>query len=307
MEIIVESVGNVMKENGLKHYKDIHLGCNERATLDDTLIVYDLHTSKSHLPISDRVSYHLWETQFLHEIGLQNKPKKFCVLIPEECKTRKVNKINAYTQLDSVMWFLENIHPPSCGISFSVYLYEKDVWELNLRYSAGCIWPLNKDRQWIGDGDYISVHSMEKSGIGNKWRGGWDPRQQRIIDNIEQYTDYEIKRLKYSDGEEKMFSLIKHAKLHVTYWGGMYYTAGMINCPTICYGRPKGKTSGNIKFAGEIIKRIHIRRTSYNSGMGNAQTMVHQYDWEKQKVKQGPQSFLTHAESAMELVELLNI
>ena len=148
---------------------------------------------------------------------------------------------------------------------------------------------------------------MEKSGIGNKWRGGWDPRQQRIIDNIEQYTDYKIKRLKYSDGEEKMFSLIKHAKLHVTYWGGMYYSAGMINCPTICYGRPKGKTSGNIKFAGEIIKRIHIRRTSYNSGMGNGTTMVHQYDWEKQKVKQGPQSFLTHAESAMELVELLNI
>ena len=90
----------------LKHYKDINLGCNERANLDDTLIVYDLHTTKSNLPITDRFSYHLWETQFLHEIGLQDKPKKFCVLIPEGCKTRKVNKINAYTQLDSVIWFL---------------------------------------------------------------------------------------------------------------------------------------------------------------------------------------------------------
>jgi hypothetical protein len=306
MILHVESVGIVLKENGLKHYKDIHLGYSETATLDDTLIIYDLHTSKSHLPISDRVSYPLWETQFMCEIGLQNKPKKFCVLIPEQCKTEKVNEQNTNTQLDSVIWFLENIHPPSCGISFSVYLYEKNIWHLNLRYSAGCIWPLNKDRQWIGDGDYITVHSMEKTVIGNKWRGGEDPSHQRIIDNIEQYTDYNVKKINYADGEEKMFSLIKHAKFHVTYWGGMYYTAGMINCPTICYGMPQGTTNGNIKLPGNIIKRIFIPTTAYNSGMGNRPTMLHQYDWKEQKVKQGPQTFLTHANSPSELMELLN-
>ena len=300
----MESVGNAMKENGLKHYKDIHLGYSKRATLDDTLIIYDTHTMKSHLPIVDRVSYHLWETQFMCDIGLQNQPKKFCVLIPEICVTRKVSVVNTYTQLDSVIWFLENIHPPSCGIIFSVYLYKEDVWEINLRYSAGCIWPLNKDRQWIGDGDYISVHSAEKTIIDNKSR--CDPIQQRVIDNIEQITDYKVKRIKYADGEEKMFSVLKHAKYHVTYWGGMYYSAGMINCPTICYGKKMGESNGYIKLPGYQMKRIFIPATSYNTGMGNRPTMLHQYDWQEQKVKQGPQTFLTHANSPSELIELLN-
>ena len=86
----------------------------------------------------------------------------------------------------------------------------------------------------------------------------------------------------------------------------MYYSAGMINCPTICYGREMGETSGNIKYPGEKTKRIFVPRTSYNSGMGNRQTMIHQYDWDKQRVKQGPQTFLTHIENPLELMELLN-
>jgi hypothetical protein len=34
-------------------------------------------------------------------------------------------------------------------------------------------------------------------------------------------------------GEEEIFDLLKHTKFHVSYPGGTYYSAAMINCPTI--------------------------------------------------------------------------
>lgn len=284
----------------IEYLETIRLGCNEGiANLSNQVLLYDYHTMISHNPIVDKIGYPLWEAQRRCDLGIQNGPIHLAVLVPSDCHD-KVNPINNYTKYQSLRWFAENIQPPSCGVVFSFYMYDiKD--EVNPRYYAGSIWPLNKSRQWIGDGDYITVHNVERSILHKHYgKNTKEHPTQDVIDNIRDHVTCDVKFIDYRLGEELMFETLKHSKLHITYHGGSYWSAGMINIPTICYGKSYGEIEGN--YMGE---RHLIEASAWNSGVGTVATKVHQYDWDTEKAVQKPQSYITHTVDVIEFKEYL--
>ena len=81
--------------------------------------------------------------------------------------------------------------------------------------------------------------------------------------------------------QDEFFDTLIHSRQHYTYMGGSYYTAGLINCPTICYGFPTEN------------------RWHGGMDMGNGFGNICQYDFNK--TYNGPQTYVTHANSVNEL------
>tara|TARA_R110000868_G_scaffold100_1_gene1020 strand:- start:25 stop:981 length:957 start_codon:yes stop_codon:yes gene_type:complete len=288
----------------------VYLGCKstEIADMSNHVILYDKHTTVTHLPIVDRIGYPFWEAQFLYDIGLQKEPIKYCVLVPAKFIDLKVKETNINTKYDTLLWFIKNLHPPACGAILSIYEYDNADTIRNGRYYPGCIWPLNKDRQWIGDGDYITLHSLEPAlldlPVGNIISS--HPTQP-IINTLESYSPIEIKRIDYTMGEEHIFNLLKHSKLHITYHGATYFSAGMIDIPTICYASEVWplKVNGNYKdyITGERT-RIYIDNTSWNyTNGGSVPTRLHQYSFNMNRAIQAPQRFVKHVTIPKDLID----
>ena len=283
----------------LKHYKTIYLGCesDERADEHDTIIRFCIRTMYAHPPIMDKLCSVLWEAHYLTEYNILPNIKKYCVLIPDHGHRpiKKENKSNAF---DTIEWFISNMHPPKGGAIFSIYEYENKEEHLESKWNCQVIWPLKEDLKWVGDGDYITLHDLEPN-ILNRGKGSHylnHPIYETIV-NIEDHARHEVKRIDYTMDEETMFRTLKHSKLHLAFHGATYFTAGMINIPTICYGWQAYNTFKNQWFKPDgSTQDVKMQQVSWNNGPCNAPTHVAQYDWETDSVIQAPQQYIIHVE-----------
>lgn len=284
----------------MKNIKTIYLGCEnngEIASLDNHIIRFCHGTIYAHPTIMSRLGSAMWEQQYLAEYTSLNMPMKYCVLLPRICANYPIKPENSFTGMDTITWFIENLHPPRGGAIFTFYYYEEQGTEFVAPWSTQVIWPLNKEYQWVGDGDYITLHDIEPS-IMNRKKGKHhlNHKTYEVIKDIDNICPYDVKRINYAMGEDEIFKILKHSRLHVSYHGGTVFSAGMINIPTICFGWRGYDTKGHWNNNGEV-KEITIQQTSWNSGTTNPPTQIHQYDWKKEKVMQGPQNYLINVDN----------
>jgi len=286
----------------MKYIKTLYLGCEstEIATPENHIIRFDKGTVFPHPTIMDKLCTPMWEQQYMADWRVIDGPMKYCVILPHWANT-KAKETNASTGYDTIEWFLQNMHPPKHGAIFSLYEYEQINHYLTGKWSAQVIWPLRKKYQWTGTGNYITLHDIEPATLTRR-KGAFiakTPAYKSVIKNIDEISEYEVRRVDYRMGEEELFTTLKFSKLHLSYHGGSLFTAGMVGTPTINYGwSSSGYSEGDIKETGETVK---IQRTSWNAGTCNPVTQVHQYDWNKKQAAQLPQNYLIHVDNVHEL------
>lgn len=285
----------------MKHIKTIYLGCDshELATSSAHVIRFCHSTIYAHATIMDLLGSAMWEAHY--QADFNRNPKKFCVMIPKLESNKPSKPENKSTGLDTITWFIENLHPPKGGAIFSLYEYEEKNYEVTGKWSAQVIWPLNKNRQWVGGGDYITLHDIEPAVTNDKKGKHYSTHPTRqVIEEIDSICPYKVRRINYIMDEEEIFEILKYSKFHISYHGGTMFTAGMINIPTICYGWPTRKVNTHWHIDGKWHKE-QINQTSWNDGTCNPVGRVHQYDWDKDRVIQKPQSYLINVSNPIEL------
>lgn len=216
----------------MNHIKTFYLGCEDNgdiATTDNNCVRINRRFNMAHRPLMGILCYHFFHAQLMQQEGLLDGPYKLSLICRTGRLQQKIKEHNEFTVEDTFNFFLNGMLPPEKGIIVSIY--ETDLIK---NYIAPyedfrCITPLKEEYQWVGDGDYITFQDLECV-IRVAMRNHKNNLITKDIDNI---SIYPVKRVTYAMGEEKMFSLMKHAKFHVSYPGASYYSAGMINCPTI--------------------------------------------------------------------------
>jgi hypothetical protein len=295
----------------MKYYKTLYLGTQDTREIVDTndIILFDDKNVWSHAEVTSILSVEFLKAsiQFLQKVRFG--PRKVKLLITNlQAQGLKCNPDNKNTSLETIEWFLNNMVPPLGGIILSIYFYENKFPGLAGPWSTQTIWPLK--RQWIGDGDYITVEYIGKtSSKGNHIRSR-ESGHQKLIDNIEKYCPYPVKYVSYKDGEEDTLEKLIHSKRHFTYIGGSYHFASMVNTPTVCYGYVLGRFIEPIYDIKTINwpdknnrKRIEIENSTWGGGVnGLTNSQIYHFDIDRQICIQRPQTYVKHCISKEELL-----
>jgi hypothetical protein len=219
----------------LQHYKTFHLGCtknDEVATIENNFDRINERFNAAHRPTMGILCRHFFFAQLLQQEGSLDKPYKLALICKKGRLDSKIKEHNAFTIKDTIYFFLNNMLPPEKGIIVSIYTSDTMDNKIPPYEDLRCLTPMQDELLWKGDGDYITFQDAENSNPDTKQRF-LNHENKEIIQQIDKISKYPVKRITYSLGEERIFHLLKHAKFHVSYPGGTYYSAAMINCPTI--------------------------------------------------------------------------
>lgn len=218
------------------HIDTFYIGCEdngEKALFNDNILRIHHRMSMAHRFIIEILSTHFFKAQVIAEDGVTNKPYKLAIYSSKGTLDKKVKETNIYTKKENFYFFVKNMHPPKNGMIVS--FYEVDEMRDNIPPYEGFrhTWPLNKDWQWIGDGDYVTLQDLEPKTLEHTKQEFMAHSNYSIMKNVDDICIYPIKRINYTMTEDEIFTLLKHAKFHLSYPGATYYSAQLINCPTI--------------------------------------------------------------------------
>jgi len=286
--------------NKHNHIDTFYIGCEnngERADHNNHILRLNRREHLAHAPLKGNLGMYFFKAQLYHQDKITTEPFKLAIYIRDDwyIKNKKVKEDNAWTYIDTLSFFIENMHPPLGGIIVSLYSQEEIRHSVKGTYTTRYTWPFKKEMQWVGGGDYITLHSVESRSdpsLHFEYINGEESKKHlETIKNIDDISIYPVKKIDYSMGEEKMFSLMKHTKFHVSYPGGTYYTASMMNCPTIGLFLKKKIESSYDWETGRHIK-VEMTQEKYV----NRLTMTGQYtfDFETNKAVYKHLPYLNH-------------
>lgn len=285
----------------MKHIKTIYLGCDNtgaRASIDNYVIKFERQTAKAHATYISKFCPILWQIQNLYEDGVVKDPVKICVLLPSNLVGKKVSDNNENTYDGHLIWFMENFLPPTPGVIFSLYSFDIAT-SVQTMWTTKVIWPLQDRWKAKRDGEYITCQKYSPISASAKYHGYYDmfvsSSQAPVIDNIEALCDLPVKFIDYSMHEDKLFEVLSHSKMHFTYHGATYFSAALIDLPTVCYGFPKNRVTTNA-LQGELMDA-----SSWGDEHGTGFTNIGLYNDSNGKVYNGWQTYVKHANSPLEL------
>jgi len=258
-------------------------------------IKFDERTIQAHATVMSQICHVLWRIQNMCDEGLISGRMTIKVFVPLHYRGCYHTPNHQYTFDEQLQWFIDSFEEPSCGIEWVIEFYDQTIDTIS-PWNAQCIWPFKKEMQWVGGGGYITLQKY-KNAISNAFNFNriiaQDSGQLEVINDIEKYSDYPVKIVDYEMHPSVLISTLMYSEKHYTYMGGSYYTAALINCPTICYGHPVGDAYP------DSLKGKTMRGSAWGSLMGNGFTNICQYDFKK--TFNGPQSYVTHARTINEL------
>jgi hypothetical protein len=273
--------------NNMKLAETFYIGCDDDGSVAEIgvhpTVRWDRFAVYSFNDIRCVLSLAFANTHILHQEKVLDKPQKYVMLLPLVNSKKKPQ--NRETYYEAITWIVENMIPPKHGIIISFYFYNPLYPQLmNMpTQDKTAIWPLKQ--QWIGDGDYITVHKFESITEEKRKNRSQDGQYELILD-IENLSRYNVKYIDYTMPVSEMVELLQHTKQHYTYDGATWHLAGMMNVPTVVYGLQKFDTynKGYWDPEQDIKHQIDLRETPFH-----IRTL--QYDINKGIVYAGPQQF----------------
>lgn len=263
-------------------------------------IKFDERTVQAHATIMSQFCHVLWRIQNMFEEGLITDKVTIKVFVPIFYKDCYHTPNHKYSFDEQLKWFMDNFEEPSCGVKWIIEFY-KETCNVTSPWNAQCIWPFKK--QWVGGGGYITLQkykNINENAFNLNRRIALGSGQLDVIEDIEKYSAYPIKIIDYEMHPSELIDILIHSEKHFTYMGGSYYTAALINCPTICYGHPIGNVYP------DSLKGESMTGSAWGAVMGNGFSTVCQYDFKK--TYNGPQTYVTHTNSVNDLkAHLLDI
>jgi len=219
-----------------QHIKTYYFGCDnngDNSTFDNNVIRINRAHGVAHRPMMDILSRHFFNAQVLAEDNITNNPYKLTICVDKEFYYSKTTDVNESTNEDTILFFLENMHCPLNGMIVSIYTNDNMNNYIGSEHDYKHVWPFKEDMHWVGDGNYITLHDLEDGLSERRMSRLTKHENYELIKKIDDVSIYPVKRISYKMNEKEMFSLLKHTKFHIAYPGGTYYSAGLINCPTI--------------------------------------------------------------------------
>jgi hypothetical protein len=256
-------------------------------------IKFDERTVQAHATIMSQFCHVLWRIQSMCEEDLITDKVTIKVFVPDWIRDCYMSLNHKYSLVEQLEWFMNNFEEPSCGIEWIMEFYH-ETGEVTSPWNAQCVWPFKK--QWVGGGGYITLQkykNINEGAFNYNRRMAEQSGQLDIIENIEQYSDYPVKIVDYEMHPSELIDTLIHSEKHYTYMGGSYYTAALINCPTICYGHPIDNVYP------DSLEGKGMPGSAWGSAMGNGFSTICQYDFDK--TYNGPQTYVTHTSSVNEL------
>jgi hypothetical protein len=297
----------------LEYYKTFYIGTQDKIEIpiEESILFDDINILSYDLLVSTLTNF-FWKSAFEYQQGIRNYPKHIRILVPFNHKNGfKSQPHHKNTTIQTLEWFLQNFLEPPGGIIISIYFYNNLFPGLDNPWCGLTIWPLKQ--QWVGDGNYVTIHRLPKNYVGSSKRiertkaaGHWD-----LIQNIEKYCPYPVIEINYGNEKFATESLI-HSKRHFAYPGASYYLAGIIDIPTVTYGGPMHKYSWkSILFDQKTIyenRKNEIRYITHQKGLHQqgfscgSPSRVYHFDRKRQVCMQKPQTFTRHAWDRDELL-----
>ena len=201
----------------MDYVKTLYLGCEDNGDkaipgVHETKYVNKRNT-RGHMEISNYLAYPFVHSQRLFEMNILTEPFKFCLLVERRLKCFKFKESNVWTQMDSILYFLNSYHPPDCGLIVSIYYVDR--YSCYDQASLTSLWPFKEDMQWVGDGNYVTYHWYEPNiNMKNIHRKDYIHTEiAKIVKDLEHHCIHPIKVIDYSMGEDKMFKLLKHCNI----------------------------------------------------------------------------------------------
>lgn len=287
----------------MKLAETFYIGCDNDGSVAEIgthpTIRWDRFAVYSFNDIRCTLSLAFANTQILYQEGVLNKPTKYAMLLPMINQKRKSE--NKETFYETISWIVDNMLPPKHGIIITFYFYDSLYPQLMNMPSQDktAIWPLKE--QWIGDGNYITVHKFESITDKKRKDRSKDGQYDLILD-IENLSSYNVKYIDYTMRVEDMVDIMKHSKKHFTYDGATWHLAAMLNIPTIVYGLQKFDTynKGYWDSEQDIKHEINLRETPFH-------IRTIQYDILKGIVYAGPQEFCFCTRNEKELLDKIKL
>lgn len=220
----------------MNHIKTFYIGCEdngERATLENNVLRINKRFNMAHKLLLGALCPHFFNAQVLAEENPSKPPYKLAIYCLKDYIEKKINQKNANTIKDTFWFYMQNMHPPKNGMIISFYSTETMNKVIHPLEDFKHYWPLKKEWQWIGDGDYITFQDVEEGSSSYISHQFLSHRNRQITKDIDEHSVYPVKRISYKTADDEMFELLKHAKFHVSYPGGTYYSGQMIGVPTI--------------------------------------------------------------------------
>ena len=266
-------------------------------------IKFDERTVTAHATIMSQLCKVFWQIQNMYEEGLIAEVVEIKVFVPKWIHGRIYSDNHKYALHEQIIWFLDNLEKPRVGIKWSIEYY-KEKTQVTSPWNAQCIWPLKKELQWQGGGGYITLQKYNDVSLESSYNYNRAIAENSghldVIDNIEAYSEWPVKVIDYTQTQDEFFNILRYSEKHYTYMGGSYYSAALINCPTICYGFPYDDVYPN------SLEGNPMRGSAWGQSMGNGFSTICQYDFNK--TYNGPQTYVKHTNTVNELKgELLGL
>jgi len=299
----------------MKLLKTLYSGCEDNgevADIKNCIIKFEAGSSGAHPVLLSRYALDLYKIQTLAQEGLITKPYKICVLIRTGLMGAKYSESNKTTIDETIMWWAENLHPPSCGVIYSFYEYDGPLGlQITQPLSTQVIWPFKKSMQAKRDGDYITYQKYPdalKGRFSQKYLDAMQSGQVDVMDRIEELSTYKVIEITYAMSDEEIAELLKHSKMHFTYDGGTYAFAACTNTPTVCFGAPTHMSHPSNWWEDGDQHQDSVQITIWSNihfGARIPATRVGGYDFEKETVVQRPQRYMYHANTPLELESII--
>ena len=285
--------------------KTLYLNCDdtgEISNFDNNVIRINKRFNMGHRPVMGLLCPHFYNSQIMFLDKIISEPYKLTICLYKGLFDKKCKPSNKSTIGNTLTFFLNNLLPPDNGMIVSIYESETMENKVKIDEHFKHFIPFKEEMAWVGDGDYITLHDIEDTVSERRKVQLNQSSHSEIIKNIDDISIYPVKRINYEMTEEEMFSTLKHTKFHLTYPGATYFSAGMINCPTIGIYIDKkiirvrdwlSKESSKDREFIDIESTIHERvSTMQDAGI------YHTYGWENRNdksIKMLRQNYLKHA------------
>jgi hypothetical protein len=282
------------------HINTFYIGCEDngqRADNTNNILRFNKKDCYAHKPLIDTLSKYFCDAQILYEDKIITNPYKLAIYVEEHIykEKKKHNPNSKTTILDGLYFWIKSMHEPAGGIIISIYATPTIKYGIKSTYDFRHTWPFKKEMHWLGDGEYITLHDTEAKTnpvFAQEYMSSDDAKlQMKTIDDIDNISKYPVKRISYSMKEEEIFTLLKHTKYHFSYPGGTYYSAGLINCPTIGLYMDKKKID---VYNYNQNKNINIEFTQNERMSRLATTGQYTFDFNKNGIALDHLTYLKH-------------
>lgn len=231
----------------LDHLRTWYLGCEGNQPVDpkrSEIIRLCSMDCDAYAPLVAHIGNVYAKAQLYHQERILNGPYRLSVLIPRHTD-RKYKPQDPETMLDRIIWFIENLRVPDCGLIVSVYIAHHMMADFQGPFGWDTLWQTKQT--WDGSSSkYITLqhHSEIDHNVGKSAHRKNISQSVEVVRRIARIAKYDIVEVDYTTPIDELYKLLLNSKCHFSYVGSTGYIAAITKTPTVYFGKDEQIVKG---------------------------------------------------------------